>query len=399
MRLGADVARQVRNLNPDAHICFYGLYAWLNADFLLNSQNGENALADSVLSGEIEEAMGELVTALQSRSGIAGIYGVKTQETLIKPVMDRVTFPIPDRKSLPPLEKYAKFSANGTQELAGYTETTRGCLHTCTHCPVVPVYNGRFFAVPVDIILDDIRNQVKLGARHITFGDPDFLNGPGHSLKIAHALDHEFPGLTFNFTAKVEHIIEKPEVIQELSSLGAAFMVSAFESINDRVLERLQKGHSAADLDIALEILKEATLPIEPTWVPFTPWSTLEGYLKLLTWIEERDLVANIPAVQLSIRLLVPPKSRLLDEPDASKWLGELDKSNFTYQWRHSDPRMDDLHEQVNGLAEEFGWSNEIAFNAIKRKAYELAGHAIPGNRVWHGEKPRPPRLTEDWFC
>ena len=247
--------------------------------------------------------------------------------------------------------------------------------------------------------MDDIRKQVELGAGHITFGDPDFLNGPGHSLKIARALNDEFPDVTFNFTAKVEHIIENAEVVQELSNLGAAFLVSAFESISDDVLERLKKGHTASDLDVALEILDDASLPIEPTWVPFTPWSTLEAYLELLTWIEERDLIANIPSVQLSIRLLIPPKSKLLNESDASEWLGELDRSNFTYRWKHPDPRMDILQKEVASLAEAYAWSNEFAFSAIKQKSYEIADLAMPKTYDWQVQKPRPPRLTEDWFC
>jgi len=41
---------------------------------------------------------------------------------------------------------------------------------------------------------------VAAGATHITFGDPDFLNGPGHALKVVRAAHAEFPRLTFDFT-------------------------------------------------------------------------------------------------------------------------------------------------------------------------------------------------------
>jgi hypothetical protein len=41
---------------------------------------------------------------------------------------------------------------------------------------VVPVYNGVFRIVQRDVVLADIRQQVAMGAEHITFGDPDFFN-------------------------------------------------------------------------------------------------------------------------------------------------------------------------------------------------------------------------------
>ena len=91
---------------------------------------------------------------------------------------------------------------------AAYVEASRGCLHVCRHCPVVPVYGGRFFVVPADVVLADIRAQVAAGARHVTFGDPDFLNGPGHALDVARRLHAEWPSLTFDFTAKVEHLLK-----------------------------------------------------------------------------------------------------------------------------------------------------------------------------------------------
>ena len=45
--------------------------------------------------------------------------------------------------------------------------------------------------VPADVVLADIRAQVAAGARHVTFGDPDFLNGPGHALDVARRLHAE----------------------------------------------------------------------------------------------------------------------------------------------------------------------------------------------------------------
>lgn len=393
MRLGIQAAREIRRVNPDAHICFYGLYAWLNADFLLDD------VADSIIAGEYEQPLLELVQALQTGRDLATVAGVSTAHCRNEPHKQRVRLPLPDRTDLPPLTNYAHLVYDGQRFPAGYVESTRGCLHTCRHCPVVPVYGGRFFVIPADTVLADIRQQVAAGARHITFGDPDFLNGPGHALKIARALHQEFPQVTFDFTTKVEHILKHRALIGELRELGAAYVVSAFESVSDRVLAHLDKGHTVADMDECLAVLEEAGLPVQPTWVAFTPWTTLDDYLACLDWIRTRGLVQNVPTVQYGIRLLIPPNSALLNQPDTKHWIGDLDAENFTYLWRHPDPRMDELQRRIAAFAEQAGEDHWANFRVIEGMAYEFAGQPAPEWSAPAVHLPPPPRLTEDWFC
>lgn len=388
MRLGLRTAERVRAVNADAHICFYGLYAYLNADLILDG------LADSVLAGE-----SELELLDQARTALDLDHNAAPERSEPTPALVRLRLPPPDRSSLPPLREYAHYMYAGEAKLAGYVEATRGCLHTCRHCPVVPVYGGRFFVMPKETVLADIRQQVAAGARHITFGDPDFLNGPGHALSVARALHSEFPDITFDFTTKVEHILQHSDLMHEMGKLGASFVISAFETIDPAILERLEKGHTAADMDAALAVMDSAGIPIQPTWLPFTPWTTLDGYIELLAWIRERDLIPHVPAVQLSIRLLVPPRSALLDVADRDQWLGPLDAANLTYQWRNPDPCVEELQQQVAAIAEHAGDDPYEAFAAIEAVAYEMAGRRQPRwERPLIPDLP-PPRLTEDWFC
>lgn len=403
LSLAIPVARRVRILNPGAHICFYGLYAWLNDSFLLKEgPANESPVADSVIGGEYEVPLVNLARNLALGRPLGDLPGVKTNcASTSAPYLERIGFPLPDRSSLPQLANYAHLASNGHRLAAGYVESSRGCLHLCRHCPVVPVYRGRFFVVPAKTVLADIRQQVGSGARHITFGDPDFLNGPGHALKIARAMHDEFPDLTFDFTTKVEHIVERRAVIPQLRELGAAFVVSAFESTSDRVLARLQKGHRLADMDAALEILEEAQLPLQATWVPFTPWTTLDDYLHMLKWIRRRRLIKNVAPVQLSIRLLVPPGSALLEHDDLVDWLGPLDEKGLSFRWSHSDPRMDRLQRSVRAIVQPVDAQRLVhAFTEVERLANEVAGTTPPpSTSEMFAEAAAPPRLTEDWFC
>jgi radical SAM superfamily enzyme YgiQ (UPF0313 family) len=389
LRLGVRTAEHIRRTNPQCRIVFYGLYALLNAEYLLRG------LADAVLGGEFEQSLVALVEQLNT--------GHELRVTRALPALERLVFPLPSRASLPSLTRYVKLSRAGTTVPAGYVEASRGCLHHCLHCPIPPVYNGRFFVVPRDVVLADIRRLVAAGAGHITFGDPDFLNGPGHALRLVRALHAEFPNLTYDFTAKIEHLLRHGELMEEFAATGCIFVVSAVESLSDVVLTHLEKGHTRADVPVALDIVQRAGIALRPSFVPFTPWATLADYLELLDFVESADLIDHVDPVQLTIRLLIPPGSALLSRPAIQPFLGELDAAGLTYRWRHPDRRMDELQRDVTALVAAPAAAEEdpaVTLERLRSLAAERDGRpVVAGIRLPPPERPIPARLTEPWFC
>ncbi len=391
LRLGLAAAERIHAANPAALLCFHGLYAPLNADLLLS------AGAAAVLGAECEEELVALAAAAERGDDLSPFVhrggGAAPSRA--------ATHLLPSRRSLPPLARYARLDpGDGTRRVAGYVEATRGCKHLCRHCPVVPIYRGRFFAVPEEIVLADVAAQVAAGAEHVTFGDPDFLNGPTHALRVARALHARFPKLSFDFTAKVEHLLRHPAAVAELAGLGAAFATTAVESLSDQVLTKLAKGHTRDDALRAFELCAEAALPIRPSLVPFTPWSTLDEYLDLLEVFEARGLLPALDPVQLSIRLLVPPGSLLEGDPDIA--FEGLDRAALSWRWRHPDPRMDGLQVRVAAEVEAAASRGEEPLATIARvKVLALAEAGLPHGHVRTlapGQR-RVPRLTESWFC
>ena len=382
LRLGVIAAQRIRTVNPSAHVCVYGLYATLNADELLTT------CADSVLAGEIEEQLLDLVRHVAAAGPRAALV--------------KLDFPVPARHALPRLEKYAHVEREGRRELAAYTEASRGCKHRCRHCPIPPVYGGRFFVVPVATVLADVRQQVAAGATHVTFGDPDFLNGPRHALAVARALHAEFPRLTFDFTAKIGHLLDQRAHLAELAALGCLFVVTAAESLDDRVLGYLAKGHTRAGIVEALRATRAAGIALRPTWVAFTPWTTLDGYLAWLDFVADEGLVDHVDPVQYGIRLLVPPGSLLLDLPEMQAHLGDLVPGGFHYRWHHPDPRVDRLADQVGAVAAAAAEHDEdpaLTFDRVRAQATATAGAPARGSVGLAAGRSRPPRLTEPWFC
>jgi radical SAM superfamily enzyme YgiQ (UPF0313 family) len=391
LRLGVTVAERVRAVNPACHVAFFGLYATLNAEHLLAGP------ADSVLSGEVEAALVRLIRKLESPSN-----STDGSPRSPLPVLEKLSFPVPSRAQLPSLKKYARLERDGSQELVAYVEASRGCKHLCRHCPIPPVYGGRFFVVPVEVLLADVRQQVEAGATHVTFGDPDFLNGPGHALAVARALHGEFPSLTFDFTAKIEHLLRHRERLVELARLGCAFIVSAAESLSDTVLAHLEKGHTRADIETAVRLVSAAGMTLRPTWVAFTPWTTLDDYRELLEFVETHGLVDAIDPVQFSIRLLVPPGSLLLESAALRPFFGDLVKDQFHHAWTHPDPRMEALHREVSGAVARAADGREdaaVTFQRVRELADRAAGVAPRAFATPARDRKRPPRLTEPWFC
>jgi radical SAM superfamily enzyme YgiQ (UPF0313 family) len=393
-RLAMPVIDRIRTRRPDLPIWAYGLYAPLNEELL--REHGVSV----VLGPEAEEALVDLATSphlhistspdLQfSRSPHLQI---STSPNLQIP---RLHFIPPDRSGLPALHRYATLQMpDGSERVAGATDATRGCKHRCRHCPIVPVYDGQFRVVAVETVLADIGQQVAAGAEHITFGDPDFFNGPAHARRVIDGLHARHPHVTYDVTIKVEHLLRHRDLLPVLAATGCLFVTSAVESVDDRVLERFEKNHTRADFFEAVNLTREAGVTLAPTFVAFTPWTTLEAYRELLDTVEQLDLVDHVAPVQWGIRLLVTQGSRLLELDDIRPRVAAFDAKTLTYPWTHEDPRVDRLQHAIAQLVGVRAMrSRREVFDEVSR----VAGRAT-------GERPSLsrsaiPYLNEPWYC
>ena len=210
----------------------------------------------------------------------------------------------------------------------------------------------------------------------------------------------EFPDLTFDFTAKIEHLLGRGEHLQEFADAGCLFIISAVESLSDRVLTILDKRHTRAEVQTALDTCQGVGITLRPTWVAFTPWTTLDDYLEMLEFVETNDIVDHVDPVQFSIRLLIPPGSWIADLPEAKAHLGTLDEAAFTYRWEHPDPDMDKLQKQVASLVEEDA-ANKVDPRATFFRIKEVAQGQKPSVPIlsFDLDQVRAPRMTESWFC
>jgi len=382
-RIAAVALPKIRALAPRARLAAFGLYAPVNAAWL------KGLGVEAIFGGESEP---DLLAWVQS--------GVAPGDTVVR--RDRIEFLLPERRGLPELQRYAKLIlADGKQKTTGFAEASRGCKHLCRHCPVVPVYEGKFRVVPVEIVLADIAQQVAAGAAHISFGDPDFLNGPTHALKVAEALHARFSDLTWDATIKVEHLLNHAELLSRLKQCGLLFIVTAVESVDDAIPDKLAKGHTHAAFETVLAHCRALDIALAPTFVPFTPWTTLAGYRDLLATLLKLHLVEAVPPVQLAIRLLVPQGSYLLQLPEFAARVGAFDEAMLGYPWQADDPRVDALQGEIMAWvmeAEKAALPRAEVFAGIWARTHAALGEAAPPlDPAQFGAAI--PHHSEPWYC
>ncbi len=387
-RIALAALPKIRALAPYARLAAFGLYAPVNESRL------RAAGITHLFGGESEPDLVDLAQAVHN--------GEIPEQRTARVHTDRIDYRVPDRRGLAPLERYARLRlTDGREKRVGFVETTRGCKHLCRHCPVVPVYHGRFTAIPAEIVLADIDQQVAMGAEHLSFGDPDFLNGPTHARRIVKALHERHPRLTFDATIKIEHLVRHADLLDEFADSGCLLIISAVESVDDAILERIAKGHTRADFEQALALTRRAGIALSPTFVPFTPWTTMEGYLELLHTLVRLSLANSVAPIQLVLRLLIPAGSTLMELDAMKPHAGPYDPAILGHPWRHPDPRLDALQLALEKRLmedEHAGRSREAVFETIWEMAHETAGRTAPPlpASAWGQAIPHH---TEPWYC
>jgi hypothetical protein len=199
-------------------------------------------------------------------------------------------------------------------------------------------------------------------------------------------------------TIKIEHLLKHRDLLPVLKATGCVLVTSAVESFDGAVLERLAKGHTRAGFVEALRLTREVGLPLAPTFIPFTPWTTRESHRDFLRTLVELDLAAQVAPIQLAIRLLIPEGSLLLELPEVRAMAEPFDAGALCYPWHNCDPALDALCASIQGM--------------VQREERRGAGRLHIFRKIWEaaelGEFPVDvpmvsratiPYLTEPWYC
>ena len=379
MRLGTELATQIKASHPSLPVAMYGLYAGVSRDSLLEST------ADRLIAGEYEDELLAWAQEPGERGFTSSV--AKTEST------------VPDRFGLPQLDRYARLEFSGGTRLVGAVEASHGCRHRCRHCPIPTLFDGRIRLAGVESVLSDIDQLVDAGAEHVTFGDPDFLNAPRYSLDLLAEAHRRHPGLTFDGTIKVTHILQHRRLFREMAGFGLLFVVSAYETVDRVTLDILDKNHSPEDMSEATAILRSSGVSVRPTWLPFFPWTELSHVVGMVEFLDEHRLWEATDPVQLSLKVLVPQGSLLESHPAMKAHLTGYDPDALTWEWSFASPAAGLLQKKLDAIAAEGSDCGREALATLDEMRSLIARTAD----LDLGPMPRSgavvPRLTESWFC
>jgi radical SAM superfamily enzyme YgiQ (UPF0313 family)/N-acetylglutamate synthase-like GNAT family acetyltransferase/2-polyprenyl-3-methyl-5-hydroxy-6-metoxy-1,4-benzoquinol methylase len=337
---GVAIAEEIREKNPHAHICFYGPYAVLNKERLLR-------YGDSCILGDWERPIVRLVQTVLSGNDkdwtrLDQVYSFKNRSVKFK--FDRDYCVKPARHLLPPVHTYTNtFIENimNRKMVVGNIETTRGCHHKCKFCSVYATSGTKVKFAKPGVIMADADQLVQAGVEHITFVDAEFINDIKFSLSVVKQIHQKYPHLTYDFTTRIDHVVENEAAIPDFKQTGCIAITTSIEFPREDILEKLHKNITLKHILKGMEILKRNEIKVHTTFVTFNPWTDLEGLMNLSHYIKTNHLEDVIDPIQYETRLHLYKGSPLLKDKALSDIT--IHEQDFHYEWEHPDPQVEEV--------------------------------------------------------
>mmetsp|Transcript_156 Transcript_156/g.503 ORF Transcript_156/g.503 Transcript_156/m.503 type:complete len:425 (+) Transcript_156:2547-3821(+) len=335
------LTKELEEAGSKAETVMFGQYATINAPYLTGRY------ADHVVSGEWEVPLVSLMNQREgSKDPSVNVYskGAASPEKTVQMLKLRGTMAKPIRHAAPNLTKYPQpHLANlmGEEKVVGGIELTRGCHHKCTYCSVFSAYDGKVLLGDIDQIIEDIDAMVDQGMEHMTFIDAEFFNATRRSFDALARIHQRHPTLTYDFTTRVDHILENRDRLSELRDQGVRVITSALEFPKNEVLQQVAKEVDVDDLKESVRLVQNSGITLNPTFIMFNPWVTLDDFPKFHDFLVETNMENSVDPVQFETRLHLYKGSPLLKN-DTIKAL-RLEEHEFYYDWFHPDERVDEL--------------------------------------------------------
>jgi radical SAM superfamily enzyme YgiQ (UPF0313 family) len=340
---GMDLARRL-GAQPGLLVAF-GQYAQMNHRAFLS-------VADGVAMDEPERIATELTEAASGSRELTSVPALMTAAGLTpKPPGRRITVPAPARDLFPSLIHYeAHHSPFG---LMGNIEASRGCHHKCTYCSVYGAYDGSVAAYESGTVLADALQLAEEGVRHFCFIDAEFFNSRTIGVGVVEQLVDRIGPITFEFTTRVDHILDYTSELEKLVSLGLRRVTSALEFPSDRILRIFDKHIDVRHMKAAIAEAARLGFELYPTFIPFTPWIEYEELLGFEDFLISTGLARVTDPTALQTRLLLFKGSPLLNSP----WMEDISVTDrgFYVDWIHPDQRVEDLWQERRAEAEGAG--------------------------------------------
>ena len=257
------LARQIRAANPHVKLAFGGVFATLNAQ-LVKLQCHE---VDFICRGDGEQLLLDLLDRIDDPSDVAGLTWMRDGRVMHnanRPVDRHLDqWPFPDRESLEldfveamPLDVPAVLSL----ERFATMQTSRGCPWPCVFCDI-PIFNeGKWRARSAQHVVDEFKHLQNLGYGAVAFVDDHFLLQPKRIEAICKGIQESGVTIHWGCEGRVDSVAQ--HLFPAMAKAHCRTLMFGIESGSQKVLDRLQKEQTLAEVEMAVRNAKEAGIDI-----------------------------------------------------------------------------------------------------------------------------------------
>lgn len=287
----AKTAEDIKAIDPSIHVSVAGPFPTAVEEKCLE----QCAAIDSVVIGEGELTVPELIERIEKGESLEGVRGVAYRAadgTIIKNperplIEDLDIIPIPRRELLGDFEKYESPPGSYKQKPIAIVMTSRGCKARCIYCFQMKG-ERRIRYRSVENVVKEIEELInRYGFREIRFLDETFTADRDRAIEILRQLREKKLKFSFYVSSRVNTV--DYELLREMKKAGCWAILFGAESGVQKNLNTMKKGIKLDQTRAAVAAAKKAGLKVYTPFIIGIPGETYEEALQTIDFAIELD--------------------------------------------------------------------------------------------------------------
>jgi len=277
----------------------------------------DNPLFDLAVSGEAEFVINDIISFIKKGepkiNEIPGVFYRKNGKILLsggaKRISDLNSIPFPDYKSFD--------SYDG--RISNYPlVTSRGCPYSCTYCCVKKVMGRKWFAIPPERIIEELKYAIKeYGISRFNIQDDNFTLDIERAKQFCRLLEEEKLNLVWSCPNGIRADRVDLELLELMKKTGCFAITVGIETGIPHEFDAIKKGEKLESVTSMIKMAQEVGMDVYGNFIIGLPSSTLASTRKTIDFARGLKLDSSI------FNLLVPfPGTESWDWVNANgRWL------------------------------------------------------------------------------